>query len=718
MSENAKTNIEGNPDVLAPLEDLSLLDIATNPKYSKEDQVNAEATIATRQEAGTYDDTGEQTIDTEDDLLRHNYGVYNGKILAAAEENRNLGSAALNSYEEFDELYDDSPMHDNMHGGKKHNDDNSGRAINKNQQHKEEMRRAEENKHRMETVVEETPNFQNYKKWTGTEKGFMNDKYEVNSYPGQSVEGIQNDIEARAEGAKSLEWLSPAERMEKALEYAKFRVKKTPVERLYSEGALDDIAEGKIIFNPNYIQNGFASYYGKEVDRRAGSTKDMVWDAIRMDGYLPTVDSVEQLEKLEGEALKTSIALGVLDDTEGKTGEKKYKMALPIEKISEHKMAEKLEQFGLVLSDSTEEVDGEVGELDERSKELYECFEGGFVNIVDALKDNPESTEGFRELNWYFERLLRGASEDDIADKVINQYEAGENDAFVKKFNQFMEWREKQAKNSRETTKHPSEGITEEDIAAIDFSNKNYEELPVDVSIEELLEQFHAGSMSDIDEIIFPHLGKGVTRKPRDYPAAPRKNPEDYGRRKLLSLFEHMSTFEEREGFQKKDPYVTISEPCYVHPIYKEVVRPDGTKGSVVDHCVSIPVHWDDNRGSYISERTGRAISEDRIRRYVSVYFSIDGVDISLKESFTRMNTAFYAVVGEDAMKPDLSTFHDSIETARGIIYKKANSVMISGNHCKTTQNGIKGYHRFENLYNRIIKKVLYAVDMLGNNVA
>lgn len=717
MNEKLNTNIKGDPEVLAPLEDLSLLDIATNPEYSKEDQANAEATIAARQEAGTYDDSGEQIIDTEDDLLNHNYGVYNRKILAPAEENRNLGSVALDNYEEFDELYGDSPTHEKIHSNGGYGSDNFRRTVNENQQHKEEMRRAEQRKHKMEAVQEETPDFQNYKKWTGRERGFSSDKYEMNSYPSQFPEEIQNDIEARAEEINDLEQLSPIERMEKALDYARFRAKKTPIERLYSEGALDDIAKGEFNFNPNYIQDGFVSFYSGEINRRAGATKDMVWDAIRMDGYLPTVKSVEQLEDLEGEALKTSIALGVLDETEGRTGEKKYKMALPIERIGERKMAEKLEQFGLVLNNVAVGDDEKTIELDESSKELYECFEGGFVNIVDALKDDLDSQAGFKELNWYFERLLKGASEDDIADRVINQYEAGESDAFVNKFNQFMAWREKLVGNAGETTDSQN-GVNEEDTASIDFVNDNSEELPIDVSLDELLESINAGSRSDIDEIIFPHLGRGVVRNPRKNPAAPRKNPEDYGRRKLLSLIEHMSSLEERGDFQKKEPYVTISKPFYVFPIMKNVILPDGTKRRVVDHCVSVPVRWDDSQGSYISERTGNAISEDSVKQYVSFYFSIDGIDVSLKESVTRMNTAFYAIVGEDAKSPNLSTFHDSIETARGKISKKPGSMMVSANHCKTAKNGIKGYHRFEKMYGKIFDGVLYAVDALQKNSA
>ena len=67
-------------DDLGELNDYTIQDIATAEKTSPEDRENAEAEIATRIAAGTYDpDNAPHT--SRSDLLSHGYGVENGKIL-------------------------------------------------------------------------------------------------------------------------------------------------------------------------------------------------------------------------------------------------------------------------------------------------------------------------------------------------------------------------------------------------------------------------------------------------------------------------------------------------------------------------------------------------------------------------------------------------------------------------------------------------------------
>ena len=70
----------GRESDFSELNDWTITDIATTPKTAPEDRQNAEAEIARREKAGTYNlDKAPQEV--RSDLISHGYGVENGKVL-------------------------------------------------------------------------------------------------------------------------------------------------------------------------------------------------------------------------------------------------------------------------------------------------------------------------------------------------------------------------------------------------------------------------------------------------------------------------------------------------------------------------------------------------------------------------------------------------------------------------------------------------------------
>ena len=694
----------GDKDRLSALEDYSLLDIATGPEYSSEDSLDAQATIKERQENGVFDEDAEQNISTEDDLLQHNYGVMNGKIMAPPEGYRNegeiqqsIGSAAL---DEYFEDYDDSPTWMSTPKPAKFRS-REEEPANHNQKHKDEMHEAERGKFNERRVKEETEQFREFKKYAPEHWKYRGKRFEGNNYYIPTKREKLIDREAQKEGEERREYLlqlngervSSQERIDSAIEYAKWKLsKKSAVKQMYAEGALDGISDGDFSLNPNFIYEGLKSLHGKEIERRAGFSREMVWDSIRYDGMLPRIESPDQLIDLERNALESAIELGVIETKEGVLGEQSFKTALPISKLGPDGITKILENYG-IREYPEDDLDGEQSEeAKQRNNELYEKFESGFVNIVDALKGDTKSEEGFLELNWYFENLLQGKDEDEIADRVINIYEAGENTSFVEKFDQFMKWRQRMEKNVDKKTKYGDE-IDEIDQAILSST------LDV-VDINGIPE-----------EIVFPDVDLGVDRSPRGGKAW--QHPINYGRRKYDAFTSRLEEIETIPGFKESDPYMALSKPFYLRKYYRKERASDGTMQKVLYKVDSIPAHFDPDQKAYISDKTGNQIQAKSIRQYLSANFSINGVNVTIKEGITDMSSALYVVIGNDLQLGFNSplfqgTMKEAIEKV-----KQANGTIFKKSHCSSVKDGVKGYHGFENMWNETIKRVLKEIDKL-----
>ena len=701
MNNGSDNNREefGDKDRLSALDDWSLLDIATGPDFSSEDSLDAQATIKERQEAGTFNADNEQTISTEDDLYNHNYGIMDGKILAPAPGYRNeneeveekgesrnqaIGEAAVYGFDEFG-------SNSVKIGTKQQSDGDRKKEKNPNIENKEEMREAEKSKYNEQEIREKTQRFTDFleqpiKRWK-----FRGRRYENNRYYLPTERDKIIDMEARKDGVPKVESLD--ERANNAIEYAKWRLrKKNAVQQMYTEGALDRISDGDFSLNPGFIYDGLKSLYGKEIDKRAGLSKEEVWDSIHFDGILPRVETSEQLDDLEKHALEDAIELGVIESREGILGEKMFKTALPIGLVGEKKINDILMNYGIVIDNSEIDKAEEYEEQEERNIRLYEKFESGFVNIIDAIKNDISSEEGFGELEWYFEKMLLVVPvEDEIADRVLNAYEAGSNDAFIAKFSQFMEWRKQNAKRVSEKEEGDFEGaINQKDSATLDFISGNE------------------------DEVIFPNVGPGTAGESKG--GFGWIGPENYGLKKLQSFNEHLAMLEQLPGFEMKR--MTYSKPFYLRRVSKNVADDDGTTKRIV-HYESIPAHFDEEKQEYISDITGNTINSKNIRRYKSAYFSINGVDIAIKEGITDMSAAMYIIIGEYAAAPDLPAFHGSMSEAietvrqnRDIIFKK--------NHCKFDKDGVIDYHNFEKMWNQVFEDIFRIIKSMntGNVVA
>ena len=713
--ESPKRPNGGREGDFGELNDWTIMDIATTPKTSPEDRQNAEAEIARREEAGNFN-PDEAPQEVRSDLLSHGYGVEDGKVLYPTPEYKDWLESDRSTPPPHDPIKE--TITDRLRDERDKTEFESKQRVGQEaiEAYNEEY---EDAPHMVKVNISSKPTTEKDeikrereadKKAADIEIALRRKMKELNKYDNPLVDSersraseaeanlpiveVSNESNERIHNpefveAKKESWLG--KNADRALDYAIRKAKKTPIDDLYTEGALDHIADGDFSFNPNFIQDGFSTYYRAEIDRRAGATKDIVWDAIKYDGILPKVENIKQLEELENKAVRTAVEIGATRVRDGKTGEEHVEFALPLRKLGDEKVDEIIAKFGIKYDGLPENIDENVTESDKEANRIYESFESGFVNIVDALKDDRESKEGFKELDWYFSHLLVGLPEEKIAERVIGLYEAAENDAFINKFNQFISWRDEiNAKITTAVGEKVSDESADEDVAIVEFADEN--------NVESSLEE----------EIIFPVVGMGTERHPRGGHA--RKNPDDYGVRKERAFNAQMKIIEQIPGFEAGEPYVTVSKPFYMRNIYKEVTDEFGGKAKVLDRTLVRGAHFDQQKGAYVSDTTGNEIDPQCIRQYKSIYFSINDVPISIKESITNMSGSMYIVFDEDALSPNQGVFHGSINEAINTIRGQGRKI-IKKNHCQYIENGVKGYHSFGKMWQKAMQEILEHVN-------
>ena len=131
---------------------------------------------------------------------------------------------------------------------------------------------------------------------------------------------------------------------------------------------------------------------------------------------------------------------------------------------------------------------------------------------------------------------------------------------------------------------------------------------------------------------------------------------------------------------------------------------------------IATPAHYDSEQKAYVSDLTGRKIKQANIRRYISAYFSIGDINVTIKEGITDMSSSLYVILSDAPLGSNSPIFHSTMQNAVSEIQKRG-GVIFKKNHCSYTKDGQKGYYGFEKMWEETIKKILNNIKKQGEAV-
>ena len=467
------------------LNDWTLADIATTPKTSPEDRANAEAEIARREQAGTYDpDSAPHEV--QSDMRSHGYGVENGKVLYPTDEYRAwLGSdrttpppqatlkESINERRTAKSRAEIEEHARNMN--RKRGQDVIGALINNyynngssnfynirnnpgSHSAKDELAR----KRRAEEKARDTE-IDSRRKMKGLNKyynNYLNTKKNAASEARANLpiaEATQEPVE-REHNPESAE-----ERAEKLYNFYEENFSKN-APRWVSFGVSSLLEKG--IVDPSTDSLLRSGFWAREEDR--------IHERIDPDDVL-------SMETIDAEAdLKTRVSRDLIAERADAISEDDLRNAKRDGLLYAIYSGARVDnRSGKIVYSIPSESGKEVVDfmqkngLDPNSEKLQLMSQNGFIGVMDAIKDDKKATEkGFETLDWYFDTFGYERHMDEFME-TMNEYGEESDQAFRDKFDEYMahrkelaEWKEQQPQKDAET------------LAALAKSKKvTYEEL-------------------------------------------------------------------------------------------------------------------------------------------------------------------------------------------------------------------------------------------------
>ncbi|MBQ6127517.1 hypothetical protein IJI69_02385 [Candidatus Saccharibacteria bacterium] len=468
------------------LNDWTITDIATAPKTAPEDRKNAEAEIARREEAGTYN-PDEAPQEVRSDLLSHGYGVENGKVLYPKPE-----------YKSWLESDRSGPI---PRGVVRESIED---RLEAERQEATEAREAMNAEHRRE-----------FNRATGeaTIRAFENTstREKINHLPRFTTEKDELARERRAgEKARDIEIDSRREMKESnkydnsylnaekiAASEARanlpiVEVTKEPAERERSPESAEARAEKLYNFYeenfaknaPRWVSFGVSSLLEKGiVDPPTDSLlrsgfwtreEDRVHDRIDPDDDL-------SVETIDAEAdLKTRVSRDLIGERAEMVPEDELRSAKRDGMLYAIYSGARVDsRTGKIVYSIPSERGKEVVDfmqkngLDPNSEKLQLMSQNGFIGVMDAIKDDKKATEkGFETLDWYFDTFGYEKHMDEFME-TMSEYGEESDHAFRDKFDEYlvhrkelMEWKEQRPRKEDEAiaTLADSEKVTYDDL--------------------------------------------------------------------------------------------------------------------------------------------------------------------------------------------------------------------------------------------------------------
>ena len=389
------------------LSDYTITEIATSPAASQVDRANAEAEIYRREQAGAYDFESSDR-DLRKDLLGHGYGVKDGMILYPTDEYRawlasDRSEPAPTSQRETIRDRLKNTRNDVARGNlvatataeiqdeiDKYLDDDAKAPVSTERKVSNLDLRRKERKLGEKAVSEERSARRNFKETNKYDNIYSNSEKMARAEAIADFPNLEVNSNPNTESSRTA--------FESALDKVNFRLKKTPTEDYFIEGALKNLADGHLAINPQgFILDGFNSIEKTSLEHNLSEDeKSELAKTIRYD-ILPDKisdwqgeDAVEKTKSAEHEALIAAISSGAYLERAGFSSPAKVKYNLPIFEHGDGALQSFMAENGVNIHGT----EAELASYD------------GFASIIEAIKDLPDETaKGFEALDWYVDNF-------------------------------------------------------------------------------------------------------------------------------------------------------------------------------------------------------------------------------------------------------------------------------------------------------------------------
>lgn len=474
------------------LNDWTITDIATAPKTAPEDRKNAEAEIARREEAGTYDpDNAPQEV--RSDLLSHGYGVENGKVLYPKPEYKSwLESDRTEPIPRgvVRESIADRLETERQEAVEAREAMNAEQRREFNRAAGEATIRAFENTSTREKI-NHPYRFSSEKddlarqrraeeKARDIEIDSRRETKESNKYDNNFL-NAEKIAESEARANLPIAEVTQAVERERDPESAEARAEKLYnfYEENFSKNAPRWISFGvsslleKGVVNPptdSLLRSGFWSREEDRVHERIDPDDDLSVETIDAEADLKTRVSRDLIEE-KAETIPEDELSGAKRDgmlyaiysgarIDSRSGKIVY--SIPSERGKE--VVDFMQKNG----------------LDPNSEKLQLMSQNGFIGVMDAIKDDKKATEkGFETLDWYFDTFGYEKHMDEFME-TMNEYGEESDQAFRDKFDEYlahrkelMEWNEQKPRKEDEAIASlaDSEKVTYDDLISYLYEN-------------------------------------------------------------------------------------------------------------------------------------------------------------------------------------------------------------------------------------------------------
>lgn len=561
----------GREGDFSELGDWAITDIATSPKTAPEDRKNAEAEIARREEAGTYnlDDASQET---QSDLLAHGYGIEEGKILypkpeykswlksdrsgpmprgivresiedrlkaerqeaiKAREEaaikhrrefNRATGEAAIRAFE-------DTPTREKMyHPPRLTTEKGEADRVREAEKRATDIEIASRRKTKRSNRYNDS--FLNSEEQAAAETKANMPLAEM---PTRSTESTRNP-ESIATRAEKLYNFYEENFSKNAPRWISFGVS-----TLLEKGIVDPPTD-------SLLRSGFWAREEDRIHGRIDPDDALSNETIDAEANLKIRVSrdliKERAETLSEDDLRSAKRDGLLyalcsgARVDNRSGKIIY--SIPTERGKE--VIDFMRKSG----------------LDPDSEKLQLMSQNGFIGIMDAIKDDEKATEkGFEALDWYFDTFNYEEHMEEFMETML-EYGEESDQAFRDKFNEYLahrkeltEWKEQQLQKEDETI-----------VALADSEKVSYDEL-MSYLREKILEN------GEVDVFPLPNMSD---RKGNRSPKVKGKYPS--------SIEKCTKAKEEIERILEIDP----SAHCYIGTVFEK--NPNGKKVKKQDYIL------------------------------------------------------------------------------------------------------------------------------------
>ena len=344
------------------------------------------------------------------------------------------------------------------------------------------------------------------------------------------------------------------------------------LDEYYVEGAMDDLAHGKLSINPRgFVADGFRKIESSDIEQNlVDEQKEAFWHDIKTDVLPERIgeweSNIENIKEAEKEALLKALKRGASVERTSLDKSEEVRLALPILEHGDGGLQNFMREYS----------------LDPESQSVQMDSHEGFIGIVEAIKNNGEISKGFRALDWYFDTFRYQEHLEEFFD-TMDAYQAQSDRAFRIKLKEYLNYRKEIAEWEKQQPKQE-----EADLSSLADAEE--------VAQDELFEFLENNMHSESEEEIFKYKNLNRTRKNHEkrkkanWPSSEEKCEKALEEIKEIIKMDPNATYYRGTVF-RNDSYGNPKEHPYV------IIR-FGNKDLGLNNVIAIPV-GDESRAMF-----------------------------------------------------------------------------------------------------------------------